>query len=79
MSPEDRAQALELREWESNNERASSGKAVRYQPGDAGYGPEFCVIGSCGEELPAERRTWGFNICVECKARMERAGRNGRH
>lgn len=79
MSPEDQAQALDLRVQESNNARARSGKPVRYKPDDAGYGPEFCAIEACGAEMPTERRAWGFKICVECKSRLEKASAHRRH
>jgi len=69
MSMEDVAQDVELREWERNNLARSRGP-TKFQPSDAGYGPAECD--ECGDEMPAERRAWGFMVCVSCKQAMER-------
>ena len=77
MANEDQAQNVELREWEANNRSRNIDK-VRFAPGEPGYGPEFCQVETCGEDMPAERRAWGFRICVECQRRAEdRARRMG--
>lgn len=67
MSDEDRAQDLELREWMHNNK--PRGKVDKHQPGDDGYGPEFC--NRCDAKMPTARREHGFKICVECKSADE--------
>jgi RNA polymerase-binding transcription factor DksA len=69
MSPEDIAQAVELRQWEANN--SSRPAVIRYTPADEGYGPEFCATDECEAPLPAARREWGFTICIACKERAE--------
>lgn len=77
MADEDRAQDIELREWEANN-RSRNVTKVRYSPGEVGYGPEFCKVEVCGEEMPEQRRAWGFCICIDCQQRAEeRASRLG--
>lgn len=73
MADEDRAQDVELREWEVNNR--SRGAKVRFAPGEPGYGPEFCAVAVCEMEMPPERRAWGFTICVECQRRAEERAR----
>jgi len=74
MADEDRAQEVELREWERNNSRVPG--QVRFKPDESGYGPEFCQVETCGMELPVQRREWGFTICFDCKRLAEeRAGR----
>lgn len=67
MSIEDYAQQQELMRWELNNQ--SRPDPVRYEPGQPGYGPEFCVL--CDEDMPAARREHGFKICVSCKSAQE--------
>ncbi|MBB3017735.1 RNA polymerase-binding transcription factor DksA [Microvirga lupini] len=71
MSAEDRAQEIELQEWERNNK--SRPAPVKYQPGDAGYGPAECV--NCDAEMPAARRGHGFDVCVACKTEAELVGK----
>lgn len=71
MTSEDQAQAIELREWEHNNRRRT--EQTRFQPHDAGYGPEFCV--QCDAEMPAARREWGFKVCVACATKAEQRGK----
>ena len=67
MADEDRAQDREIREWELNN--APRPDPVRYQPGDAGYGPAECE--DCDDEMPAERRANGWTLCTACKSVRE--------
>lgn len=72
MSDEDRAQEVELREWERNN-RIRPGP-VKYAPGEHGYGPAECV--TCDADMPPPRRAHGFDLCVACKTDAEKAGRH---
>lgn len=67
MSDEDRAQALELLDWERNNR--SRPQRLRYIPGDPGYGPGECA--ECGDDMPPERRAMGSHVCTGCKVRQE--------
>lgn len=69
MADEDRAQDVELREWEANNR--SRGAQVRFAPGEPGYGPEFCQVKTCEVDMPEQRRAWGFRVCVDCQQRAE--------
>lgn len=71
MSEEDRAQEVELRQWERNN--ASRPAPVKYAPGEDGYGPEECD--ECGAKMPTARRVYGFELCVECKTIEEQRSR----
>lgn len=77
MSDEDRAQAIELQQWELNN-KSRPAPVHAMAPGDPGYGPEFCVVDDCGVEMPAERRAWGFSVCTSCKAAAERKSKQSR-
>lgn len=63
MAEEDRAQDVELREWERNNR--SRPLPVKYTLGQPGYGPAECV--ECDSDMPIERREHGFSLCVACK------------
>ena len=72
MSDEDRAQEIELREWERNNQTRPA--PVKYGPGDIGYGPAECV--SCDDSMPVARREHGFDLCVACKTAAEKAGQH---
>jgi hypothetical protein len=76
MTPEDFAQALDLRQQEANN--ALRPPAVEYAPGDAGYGPEFCSNDDCGLDMPAERRQWGCKLCTSCQTADEQKARHVR-
>lgn len=69
MADEDRAQEVELRAWEQNNNRPV--KPVRFAPGQPGYGPELCENDHCGVAMPEQRRAWGFLICVDCQTTIE--------
>ena len=75
MSFEDEAQEQELMHWELNNKARPA--PVRYAPGDAGYGPEFCF--ECFDEMPAARREHGFTECAACKQAAEVKERSYRH
>lgn len=70
MADEDRAQEVELREWERNNDRQV--KQVKFQPDQRGYGPEFCENDHCGVEMPEQRRAWGFHVCYDCQTLVEK-------
>lgn len=74
MSNEDRAQEVELREWERINLNRKTRQSV-YQPDEPGYGPEFCANPDCEDEMPLQRRAYGFHLCVRCKAATEPARR----
>jgi|GEM_PF-1929559 len=69
MSDEDRAQDLELAQWEANQRLRAV--AVRFEPGTPGYGPAECT--ECEEKMPAVRRAYGFRVCVECASSAEQA------
>ncbi len=73
MSAEDKAQEQELMQWERNQRRPAP---VRYTPADAGYGPEFCE--TCDADMPLARREHGFQICVDCRSKLEARERNFR-
>lgn len=68
MKPEDRAQELELKEWET---RQASGRL----PEPVVESATHCREPSCGEEIPeARRKAWpGVQFCAECKARREKS------
>lgn len=68
MSTEDIAQDVELRQWELINLNRGPGPE-RYQPADPGYGPAYCE--QCEDDMPVERREWGFTLCVACKSATE--------
>lgn len=72
MAFEDTAQDVELKQWELNNLAHSRGP-IRFSPGEPGYGPDECE--ECGAKMPAERRAWGFDLCVDCKSAQEKRGR----
>jgi hypothetical protein len=71
MSDEDRAQVLELREWELRNR--SRPAPVKYAPTDTGYGPSECT--ECNMQMPPERRAHGFILCVPCRTHAEKKER----
>jgi len=72
MSQEDRAQELELAQWEAVN--VNRPRLPTYSPGEPGYGPAFCVV--CDEDMPAARRRMGATRCVICQERAERIAPN---
>lgn len=70
MTPEDRAQALELAEYERNQARA-------IMPAPTRLSAKWCEVPGCGERIPDARREAvpGVALCVECQAIMERYGK----
>jgi hypothetical protein len=48
-------------------------RQFKYQPGDPGYGPEFCVADTrvCEGEVGEARRAYGFSNCVSCARFLE--------
>ena len=64
MTPEDRAQALELAEYERNQARAIMVRPLLPSA-------EWC---DCGERIPAARRLAvpGVQTCVECQGMNEK-------
>jgi hypothetical protein len=73
MSVEDQAQEYEIKQWE----RVNAPRSIMpvFTPGDAGYGPEFCIDEMCGDEMPAERRALGRHLCTACQQRAENTKR----
>lgn len=67
MSPEDRAQALELEDYERNQARA-------IQPASALLSAEWCGSACCGERIPDARREAvpGVQLCVGCQELIEK-------
>lgn len=70
MTPEDRAQALELGEYERNQQRA-------LMPAPDHPSAKYCANARCREEIPEDRRAAipGVLFCVECKQFKEKHGR----
>jgi RNA polymerase-binding transcription factor DksA len=66
MSIEDRAQELEIREWERNN-RVRPHRT--YAAGEAGYGQADCQ--ECGAPMPEQRRIDGRSCCTPCQTAIE--------
>lgn len=64
MTPDEQAQALELREWEANQRRVA--------PPISAPSAYFCE--SCDEPIPEGRRLAvpGVALCVECQSDLER-------
>jgi len=62
MTPEDRAQALELAEYERNQVKAIMPKPIRPSA-------KWCIAPGCGERIPDARRPAvpGVQLCVECQ------------
>ena len=69
MCETDVAQAIELRQWEFNNQAPVERKLV-YCETDPEFGPAECI--ECGDDMPMVRRQYGFKICVACKTKRER-------
>lgn len=66
MSIEDRAQELEIREWERNNRvRPNRTFAI----GDPGYGQAACQ--DCEAPMPEQRRADGRSRCTPCQTAIE--------
>lgn len=68
MSVEDRAQDLELQDWQRNNRPRAERRT--FSPGEEGYGPAHCA--ECGDDMPPERRARGSHVCTACKTLQER-------
>ena len=66
MSIEEKAQEHEAQVWMLNNSRPAF---VIYQPGEAGYGQEFCR--DCGADMHPVRRSHGFTTCTPCASARE--------
>jgi phage/conjugal plasmid C-4 type zinc finger TraR family protein len=62
MKPEDRAQELELSEWEERQKQAILPKPTRPSA-------THCRNPLCGEEIPEARRLAqpGVQLCIECQ------------
>ena len=69
MSFEDIAQDIELKQWELINLARRPVALTKYEPEDSGYGPAECD--QCGNDMPVERRAWGYDLCVPCKQLTE--------
>lgn len=67
MRPEDRAQELELEEYQRNQE-----KAILPKPDKPSA--KWCVAPGCGERIPDARRQAvpGVQFCLECQGHIER-------
>ena len=63
MNPEDRAQEIELAEYERNQAKAIMPKPTRKSA-------KWCEGIGCGERIPEARRQAvpGVQFCVECQA-----------
>lgn len=68
MSLEDRAQEHEAVEWAARN--APRPARPLFEPGQDGYGPEFCE--ECQSTMPALRRANGWVLCITCQSAVER-------
>lgn len=66
MTPEDRAQALELEEYERNQANAIMPKPTRASA-------KWCEGKGCGERIPEARRKAvpGVQFCVACQGLSE--------
>lgn len=67
MSAEDKAQEIELKQWERDNKASS--EPIRYEPTEAGYGPAECQ--ACDANMHPVRRSYGFKLCVSCQQARE--------
>ncbi len=75
MDLEEAAQLHEAKEWEMRN--AARIPEPIYHPSDPGYGPAECV--QCDEEMPAQRRAYGYHLCTKCKSALEAKPSTWRH
>ena len=66
MSAEDKAQELELLDWERNNKAREIRK---YKPTEQGYGAAQCE--ECDDPMPTTRREDGRKYCTSCQQRQE--------
>jgi phage/conjugal plasmid C-4 type zinc finger TraR family protein len=73
MRPEDRAQQIELEEWEARQERAIMPKPTRPSA-------KWCEAPGCGERIPDERRKAipGVQYCVDCQELKEQQEKRGK-
>ena len=67
MTPEDRAQELELAEYQRNQDKAIMPKPVRESA-------KWCTGPGCGERIPDARRQAvpGVQLCVGCQMANEK-------
>jgi len=72
MTPEDRAQELELAEYERNQKAA-----ILPQP--ARESAKWCMGAGCGERIPDARRQAvpGVQLCLRCQILNEQQTRRG--
>ena len=72
MKPEDRAQELELEEWEANQKKGRLPKSTKASA-------MVCTEPGCGQRIPDERRKAvpGVQLCIECQEWQEYM--EGRH
>lgn len=70
MSPEDRAQALELADYERTQRRGIMTLPVAPSA-------KYCTDANCGDEIPEARRQAipGVLYCAECQGRREQQQR----
>lgn len=68
MSLEDQAQEQEALEWAARN--APRAARPMFEPGQPGYGPQFCE--ECESAMPALRRANGWVLCTTCQSAVER-------
>lgn len=73
MKPEDRAQELELEEWERRQKDA-------IQPVATEPSAKWCKGAGCGERIPDARRKAmpGVQFCIECQE-LEDKKKRGRY
>ena len=73
MTPEDRAQQIELEEYERNQAKALLPKTDRKSA-------KWCEGDGCGERIPEARRKAipGVQLCVECQE-LEEKKQKGRY
>lgn len=66
MTPEDRAQDIELAEYEYNQVKGIMSLPI-------GPSAKYCTDASCGDEIPEARRKAvpGVLYCTECQQRRE--------
>ena len=72
MKPEDRAQELELNEWEARQKSA-------LLPAPARESAKWCKGRGCGERIPGARRKAypGAQFCLACQELNEQHSRKG--
>lgn len=66
MKPEDRAQEIELEEWERRQKDA-------LLPAPTRESAKWCAAPGCGQRIPDARRRAvpGVQLCIECQAWQE--------